>query len=99
MSWNISARVNPDEDIKESLLTAKKQALVVRGFDPGEAEPTLKQIDTAIFAAIDIASRMFIDGRVLPINIALSGHANPNNTPRSGWGNDFVSINISQLSK
>lgn len=54
--------------------------------------------DEARLAASAIAHSGIVgDPDKVRFNVWLSGHANPNHEVTPGWANDFIAINVSQL--
>ncbi|HEV8419946.1 MAG TPA: hypothetical protein VGR13_01180 [Actinomycetota bacterium] len=89
MSWSFSATVTR-EDLEEQLRET------ARGYFKQFAEvmaSTDDQVATAIEAAKAIAEAVGTDGDLF---INLSGHSNPGHGKAEGYGNELISVSVSE---
>jgi alanine dehydrogenase len=89
MSWNFSATVTR-ADLEEQLRETAK--VYFEQFS--EVMPsTDDQVATAIQAAELIAQAVGTDGELM---INLSGHSNPDHGKAEGYGNEVISVSVSE---
>jgi hypothetical protein len=89
MSWSISFK---DVKTAEDMATEKAEHKAL-GF------PVLKQVEEQLDAARVVALTLMESGTVgkdKTFRVALSGHANPDHEPASGWANDCITVNVYQ---
>lgn len=93
MSWNVRAvGVSPnskDIDNLEKLAIESAKAANPDGED---------QAQLAARVVNDILGAGVIGNTTKKYTVSISGHANPDHEPKSGWSNDMISIQISQES-
>ena len=85
MSWSVSGTL-PDgtmENLKVSALAQNPEC--------GD------QFDAAAEAVSALIAGGTVGGPEVRFHVVMSGHANPDHAPRSGWANDMINISISQL--
>lgn len=58
---------------------------------------SVEQIDAVAQAAVSIVNSGVVAGQGKQVYVGLSGHANPNHEPASGYANDEIYISIKQV--
>lgn len=89
MSWSVAkSAIDNDRDSVYSELEAACEANVAAN---GGTDEVVEQMQAATAAAADLAAS--VGGS--KINVSLSGHANPDHAPTSGYANDQVTVSVS----
>ncbi len=88
MSWSVSATIEGGSAADE--LVALREAALSQNSECGD------QFDAAKDAAYMLVSSGVVGTPDKKYHITMTGHANPDHEPRSGWANDMITISISQ---
>jgi hypothetical protein len=84
MSWGATYTINPDGK-------SEIENFSVKGPDAVEA------FEAASNLADYLVEKGVVGDITKTFKVSLSGHANPDHEPKSGWANDFVQITITQV--
>ena len=90
MSWHVSFEVAPGELTDPPAARDARSAALRQNPEAGD------QFDAALVAALALLSSGAVGGPDRAFYVTLSGHANPDHAPRSGWANDAVTVALSQ---
>lgn len=85
MSWMASYDVT-DRNMEQTSLAAS------------ETPEHEEQQTAALKAVIGLIESGAVGDPTGSYKVVISGHGNPGHEPADGWGNDFISINVSQVS-
>lgn len=111
MSFSLGFVVNASDDFKLTLAQAVQTYANAGTPPPKEGEEpqevvtpeqifspaTLESIEAAGAAAETFVRLLGFNGEGVHYNVVLSGHANENHSPASGWANDYVQVTVTQV--
>lgn len=94
MSYSFSVTNVKTEDVESALTTAFDSYQKNLASGDYELDAAAKEQGTA---AIAVAKSLVDSGTVggSVFNVTVSGHANPDHKPRSGWANDALTVAVS----
>lgn len=89
MSWHVDATFDGDSARRE--LDALRESVISQNPEAGD------QFNAARSAALAIILSSSVGwASKCRFHVVMSGHANPDHTPRDGWANDMVNVSVSQ---
>ena len=99
MSWSYNAQGIEGKNAAKGLADARAayEANIQDYEMTGYAEDQAKQAEAAAVALIESGTVGTTED--YKFNVSLSGRANPDHAPKSGWVNDMVTISVSQAVK
>ena len=92
MSWGFQIKETRFEDAKERIREAKDSY----DFDSSGGDEGREQANIAEKALIALIESETVVAPGGSFTATLSGHANPEHKPRSGWANDMITVMINQ---
>lgn len=95
MSWSFTVSPVPPEEFDDAIDAAR--AVAQANVDASNSDGS-DQADQAVKAAKALVGSGVVGGKGVKIGAVLSGHGNPEHTPRDGYANDTVSVNVYQAS-
>lgn len=95
MSWSASAEVKAST-LHETLAGALGTSFQTQSEATAEAQVAF---EAAIEVALDLATVVAKPGYDGLIGVHVSGHANPDNEPRSGYASDTVQVTVYQVNE
>jgi hypothetical protein len=93
MSWNISVTGVSRDDLEEKLREAAEAYWP--NLNPNAIEEAQEQFETALAAALAVAEMVQNGAPELPLNVAVSGHANPSHGLAQGYARESTMVTVS----
>lgn len=100
MSWGLSVVSKPDEiraNVNQYLAEAEEKGPSFS--DQYQSVEVGHQIESAIRSANEMAATVLPSYAISTgmVRVRMSGHANSEHKPVSGWSNDYVVVEVTQL--